>query len=1621
MSGDTYSQSSSNFSDSMQGGVDQRTGVYTASLMIAHLKANGGAGPSLPLTLNYDPSNRLNSGFGYGWGMAWPRYQQSDGSVVFAMGDKYQSRTLSGEISLIDQKVVNAKASNASSDFSSQGYVFQHRKGEIYVVDKLTQHEHWVPSRIIGAHGLGVTLSWDDTGRLLSITDEAPNKSGVCAVLVSFDYNGVAGATITLWPGTNVERKITLTCQDEYLNTVKIANQQWKMSYDTQNTSFGPHPLTGLEYPSGSIETVTYTSDGGGHQYPDCANQGQYTVPYVTRYTKKVNGNKIDRSISYRFSDKNYLGFNSQLSVWKSDEDNLYNVESDYTYSSTVTRTDDDGTKVVTTNVYNKFHLMVTQTTEKNNNVSTTSHSYDITDGGFANQVAYFQSPIKTETTFNDGITTKTYSSTNKYDDHGNKIQTIHPDGTVEDWEYYPADGGNSDCPAAHLGVDTYLKSHTVTRPNRPGMPDAPILKTVSKYVKFYWDENETYYGIVSSRGETYSDDVLISSSDVGYFSKPRSYFHGMVTSHVTTLYDGEEKFPTSVSMDYADKDGTIVVNTTTKSHDGLSKNTEATSCAYTGSALRRKNTQGNVEEYTYDSIGRITSHTICADDDNYKHSKQFAYGEERLEDNTSYRTVTIKNPQNVVSKHIMNGEGQLLRETTQVGHGVEQTLLERSFDNRGRLTTVTMMDYLSSDGISLENGGITPIEQTDVVSSNVRSLSYDDWEQQDQYSLQSGAKVVQKYDPVKLNALEQVGQDGVNGSRVTAFDEAYLPYQIQMKDEKGKPVATELVAYDGASRLLSHTNALGQTTQFAYDRFDRLIETTYPDGMVVYRTYFPHRTDKQIASIKVNDTVIASQTVDGFGRVLTRIIGGRRYTFTYDSDAASKPSKVDLPDGTSLTYERISQLGEVPSKVTTSDGTYRTFEYDVITGQPTKITQSKPGGDQDALVITLTYTPRGKVHTRNVQDLNDKTNRLCTYEYSIGGALLSYTDDTGATQITYDQYGRKQTVTKNGVTTTFNYGANNLLTGWETTDDKENNNTLTITYDAFNRVVSRTITDTASSLILTIYLEYDEINRIVQKTISNEFDATKFSEYYSYDAGGRLIKVEYYGDGGPQNSSGEKIESIEYSYDNFGNVITKNESARNSANNYEYNYRNDEDPYQLTSIGNDEELVYDKAGRLTKTKSGTYTYDSFGQIASFETPDGLVAYYQYDGNGKLRSQTDQEKKREFFYLNGKVVAEIVTSKDGEVRIARAYHQQYPIAQYSDSDTPAFFACDQGGTVLAVSKDGQCTSVLYLPFGEAESPGEFYPGYDGEIADSVSGHYHLGQGYRTYIPSLMHFNKPDSASPFGAGGLSWYGYVNNDPINNADPTGHYSTGKATSSTGSIKAIVLGVIGIGISIYFGGPLIETMFEGGLAAGAMGGLSLLSIAGAVASVGLQIAAAVEAPKNPKKSAKLSDWSQGLGILSAASSFGLSKLAPTAVTEAAEVALEERVVSPSDELEKEASKLLSPADSAQTQAVNNVTENIYENITSGRLSESTELTESTLQRSDSIRSGFTSLRNRFGDYDFEEVSSVGEGSHGLPALPPAPTPPPTSPAHAADLFSEGSESALSSKKKLIDKRGV
>jgi RHS repeat-associated protein len=164
------------------------------------------------------------------------------------------------------------------------------------------------------------------------------------------------------------------------------------------------------------------------------------------------------------------------------------------------------------------------------------------------------------------------------------------------------------------------------------------------------------------------------------------------------------------------------------------------------------------------------------------------------------------------------------------------------------------------------------------------------------------------------------------------------------------------------------------------------------------------------------------------------------------------------------------------------------------------------------------------------------------------------------------------------------------------------------------------------------------------------------------------------------------------------------------------------------------------------------YTYDPLDRLASRHPLAEAIAQCFYKGT-QLATERQGGEQRSYLRAGDYLLAQI--SEVGNLR------------------NPALTATDQQSSVLnAITRDPR-RFIAYTAYGHRPNttapPG--LPGFNGEQPDPVTGHYLLGN-YRHYNPVLMRFNRPDSLSPFGEGGLNAYAYGVGDPVNPRDPTGH---------------------------------------------------------------------------------------------------------------------------------------------------------------------------------------------------------------------------------------------------------
>ena len=169
-----------------------------------------------------------------------------------------------------------------------------------------------------------------------------------------------------------------------------------------------------------------------------------------------------------------------------------------------------------------------------------------------------------------------------------------------------------------------------------------------------------------------------------------------------------------------------------------------------------------------------------------------------------------------------------------------------------------------------------------------------------------------------------------------------------------------------------------------------------------------------------------------------------------------------------------------------------------------------------------------------------------------------------------------------------------------------------------------------------------------------------------------------------------------------------------------------------------------------------------------------LLCRYHYDPLDRQSGCTlPQQPVIQRFHCDGRLTTEI----QGGTRWSILQHSDHLLAQRNHREasvTATLLATDQQRSVLNALDATGPHPRAYSPYGHHPAVDRLLSlrGFNSEQPDPLTGHYHLGNGYRQFNPVLMRFNSPDNWSPFGQGGLNAYGYCEGDPVNRNDPTGH---------------------------------------------------------------------------------------------------------------------------------------------------------------------------------------------------------------------------------------------------------
>ncbi|KAM3516286.1 hypothetical protein MY11210_000045 [Beauveria gryllotalpidicola] len=1352
-----YSQSF-NFDSFLQKGVDPRTGQYTATVVVYETASAARNCPALQLSLTFNPLNTQDVGFGIGWSFNLSSYQHAQVStktLSLSTGESFQVKETPSSIRIADQKLKSFQFKKVKGE--SDQYLVVHKSGLVELLSNQNGGFNVsVPMKLWEPNGRMLTLGWARSGRqprLESIKDGAQT-------LLKINYaEHDVDMTVVRSPGTKEESTITISRRNGRLAKVRLpleSTPPWSFDYDTINQVTC---LKKIVSPCGLEERVSYSDKDRGHGLPPGAPFK--SIPYVTCHVLWPGQQQPAIKTSYNYTATNFLGFGA-LHNWNDGEDNLYRVRQDYEYSCTVQV--DGGAETKYT--YNKFHLLVRHRRNQGTKQVTQSITYymDATST-FDNQPAQYQLPKSVETIYEDTATkaSRTETTHHVFDEWGNPTEDIQSNGIRTGREFYPP-GGATGCPADPHGFQRYIKCETVTP--APSPYQTPIRSKQYIYSQRRTASTSyTSYFVAVDKVQALQDGQEFSTWEYSYVDQPDSRDHSRRQQQIIRVF-GKCPMTTTWNYDYPDSDS-MRSTVTTKSYDGYTGQEITYLSTLSGLAYTHKSIAGVQTDFEYDKIGQLTK-KIVSPDTSYQASEEHQYSV--LQGDIGY-CVMAKDAKGVQTRYITDGLERICKVDRQdadaggdVSNKTFRTVQERSYNNIGQCVAVVDSDWLRTKG--------EPTEQ-----QLRRSLEYDDWGQTCRIHESDGITTLSLMDPIGQAHIKGIEGQCKTESR---FNDFGLPIKTVIYKIDGSVYATTTYGYDGLGRLVLQQDALNRATQYKLDCFDRVTQTIRQDGQAVNTTYAVQSSSIWPTSIDTNNHCVGKQVFDGLGRITLHEVAGRATVQSFEG-CAPVPSMTTTPKGDVRRLSHEPQLDYALMALTSKD-VAETIQYDAQTVAPVKLKNLYSTTD-------LTHLPSGLV---NKVSLDIENGPVFSTEsvYSMAGKMQGYTNPHGEKlEIQYTTEGKPLQLTQGPLSITFAYDQVQRLLESCVQDGANNRLTTHFTYDDFSREIGRSVTK-GSKLLHQLTQTYLQTGHLATRRLEDGNGELLREEAFTYDVLDRLVVFECQGRQSPTDEQGNHIRQQSFTFGPYHNLVEITTVFQNGDNNVKrYNYV-DQDPGQVICITNSHhnypakiDLQYDQNGCLVRDEKGNeLEYDSTGHLITLrDSQSQILSEYRYDASGKLVCQLVPGEDEYYLHYRGNTLVGYTSGDDGTQLWASDMHAS--VTAWINSDEP-----------------DSHYSREYTPYGYNAQDADKGPsiGFNGQWRDPVTGWYHLGNGYRVYNPVLMQFHSPDSWSPFQSGEINPYGYCLGDPINNIDPSGHFSL-FGIKFTWRDLAIAVAGIAVGIAV------------------------------------------------------------------------------------------------------------------------------------------------------------------------------------------------------------------------------
>jgi RHS repeat-associated protein len=621
--------------------------------------------------------------------------------------------------------------------------------------------------------------------------------------------------------------------------------------------------------------------------------------------------------------------------------------------------------------------------------------------------------------------------------------------------------------------------------------------------------------------------------------------------------------------------------------------------------------------------------------------------------------------------------------------------------------------------------------------------------------------------------------------------------YQYNANDQKTRltdgdqNISTWTFFSDGL--LKEYQDEAGNRTDDVYDQVGNIIQLYSPSAMARDQT---NPSGTPTVNLYNNDNTLYSSTQPVTSTTY------RRHVYSYDSAGRKTADhtylldqnySVLIDDGTlGYVYYNDDRLSQRLSRFCCSD--LISYSYDPA-GNMTLATDNT---NRPYSTPNLVFTYYLDSSLRSAEDTTNSLPAIYSYDGSgnrVGRAEpVNNSSGRALTTYTYNDAGLMATmrsVVTNTSQTTFTYNADgNLLT-----EHDPNSGVWTLVYNTDLTLASATLTNAPYTQASWTYV-YDGDYKITQQTFSGigvqGGTPVQGTASYTYDGAGRISYMTLPGQSGQTvtwDHDGNRLtySGVTYTYNMDDSIATAGATsftyfatgARQTDGSHFYCYDGYDRLFRATTVtdvgcnsptvsyaseGLDRQRAHDEGSGSTFVE-----YDGNTQTISAEYP-----YNSPSGAGNVYALAGGRRTAVGYYANSSVASGTINylADDGQGNISTATTQGGAMACTAWSDA-------WGVPMSPISGTNPCNtgSTIATQF------------YRGSRRDSVTGDYQFGP--RTYDPQTGSFLQPDTfrgSAPGSTGSVvsdpltrNRYAYVNGDPLNLIDPSGHYTMASSGSN------------------------------------------------------------------------------------------------------------------------------------------------------------------------------------------------------------------------------------------------